>query len=161
MRKKWFWITAAAVVILSVFCYRFYIGIHAGHWMEEDRAVLTAYEQTALASAKKVEAFFGEESFMIVHGADKLGEEMIVWVGEQTVHAEYAKNGFSRERLLSSWQSADPSKELLRIMPGKIGNRYVWELYYKKPEDGKENYYYDYFDFYDGSWLDTYRLTLR
>ncbi len=46
-------------------------------------------------------------------------------------------------------------------MPGKLGNEYVWEVFYKKKENSGTRYFYDYYKFKDGHYMDTYRLSLQ
>ena len=51
--------------------------------------------------------------------------------------------------------------EIERVMPGKLGNDYVWEVFYKKKENSGTRYFYDYYKFKDGLYMDTYRLSLH
>jgi uncharacterized protein YpmB len=161
MKKRWLWGFVLGVALLLFGAYQFYTAIHAAEWSREDAAVWAAYRNTVLAKASRVESFVGDKPYYIVQGEDKLGQSVIVWVGEDEIHAEYERDGVSGDELLAAWREADPDKQLIRIRPGKIDDVYVWEIFYAKIDNGKKRYYYDYFRFSDGAPVDTYRLTLR
>jgi uncharacterized protein YpmB len=84
---------------------------------------------------------------------------LIVWIGNADIHTEYVADGLKDKDLRAQFAKNEPTAELLRILPGKLNEQLVWELYYKKPNDsGKQVYYYDYIQFKDGALLDTYNL---
>jgi uncharacterized protein YpmB len=159
-RSKWFWGTILSVALLAVVSVRLFQTIHAQEWQEEDIAVNIAYHKTAMVQATKAEPYVGEQPYTIVFGTDKLGQQLIVWVGTDRIHSEYAKDGIPMDELQARWQEDDLGKQLLRVTPAELNGEYGWEMYYKKTEDGKDKFYYDYLRFRDGSLIDTYRLTL-
>lgn len=154
--------TIAIVVTLFFFLQFFYRHVQAGAWSEQDAAVRTAYEQTILASAERVEPFVGDKPYEIVFGADKLGQPVIVWVGEGDVHTEYVADGTSKEAIEHKLRELNPQATLMRLVPGKLLDEYAWEAFFKqKEDDGVTRYYYKYFRFSDGELLDTYYLSLQ
>jgi uncharacterized protein YpmB len=160
VRSRWFWGTLLAVALLVFVSIRLFQTIHAQEWREQDIAVNIAYHKTAMVQATKAEPYVGEKPYTIVFGTDKLGQQLIVWVATDNIHSEYSKDGIPVEQLQEQWQNADPDKQLLRVIPAELNGEYGWEMYYKKVEDGRDKFYYDYLRFRDGSLIDTYRLTL-
>jgi len=150
-------IAATLVVVLG----RFYAGVQGEHWRDNAQAVNTAYEKSILAKAERVESFYGDEPMHVVFGEDKIGQPVIVWVTDSEVHAEMAGEAASEQQIRESMAAKDPALEVLRVLPGKLGGHYVWEVFYKKEEAGGVRYFYDYYNFKDGSYLDTYRLSLQ
>jgi uncharacterized protein YpmB len=148
----------ALILTLIIF---FYNTLQASTWSEQTQAVQIAYEKTILAKASKVETFAGEQPYDIIYGEDKLGQKLIVWVGPAGTHTEYEADGISRDEVNQKVLRNDPTVQIVRTMPGKLFDDYVWEVFYKKPEEGRERYYYDFYLFTDGSLLDTYQLSLQ
>jgi uncharacterized protein YpmB len=138
---------------------QFFQSIQAGAWSEESQAVDTAYKKTIMTKASKVETFVSTETYKIVYGEDAIGQELIVWISDSEVHTEYLSDGLKDKDLKTQFALKEPTAKLLRILPGKFKDLYVWELYYKKPgASGRQSYYYDYIQFKDGVLLDTYYL---
>ncbi|WP_245375971.1 cell wall elongation regulator TseB-like domain-containing protein [Paenibacillus eucommiae] len=140
---------------------RFYINVQSEYWSEESKAVQTAYAKSALKKASKVEAFYGDKPLQIISGEDENGEQIFVWVAGEEVHVEKAADAASEQQIRDTMKQKDPALELMRVMPGLIEGKYVWEVFYKKKEASGTRYYYDYYHFHDGSFIDTYRLSLQ
>lgn len=163
-KTKWLLIIGALVAGCLFLVFRTYYGIHAELWQENRQIVQAVYDDPdhpIMVKTTRVETFIGEDKIKIVRGEDAEGRSIIVWMGEQHQYAAYEDEGVSEAELTVNWQQSDPDKKLLRIMPGYVNNRYVWEIFYKKQVDGKELYYYDYYQFADGSHVATYLLTLK
>jgi len=139
----------------------FFGQIHREEWAAEDEAVRTAYAKTVLARAEKVVPFTLDSTGMVVFGEDKLGQQVIVWVNGDQTHTEYARDAKGEHDVIAEWQKRVPGGRLLRVIPGKLQDTYVWEIFYKVSEEGSDHYYYDYYRFKDGAFLETYRLTLQ
>jgi uncharacterized protein YpmB len=140
---------------------RFYMNVQNKHWDEKTKAVEIAYDQTILAKATKVDSFYGDEPFQIVYGEDKIGQKVVVWVSDHEVHTEMAGEGFTEDQVRETMFKKDPGFEIMRIMPGKKADDYVWEVFYKKKDDSGTRYFYDYYKFSSGTYIDTYRLSLQ
>jgi uncharacterized protein YpmB len=108
-----------------------------------------------------VDSFYGDEPFQIVYGEDKIGQKVVVWVSGHEVHTEMAAEGFTEDQVRETMFKKDPGFEILRIMPGKKAGDYVWEVFYKKKDDSGTRYFYDYYTFSSGTYIDTYRLSLQ
>jgi uncharacterized protein YpmB len=152
----------AAVVLAAILIFglsQFYQTIQASTWAEKRNAVNTAYQKTILINATKVDTFVGDQIYDIVYGQDAIGQQVIAWIGDTEIHTEYAADGYKEKDLRSHFAAKEPTASLLRIMPGKFKETFVWEIFYKKKDaGGKQNYYYDYVNFKDGSLIDTYNL---
>lgn len=136
--------------------------VQASEWMREDDAVKTAYEKTILASATHTEPFVGDRPYTIVYGQDKAGQDVIVWVSETDIHAEYAVSGVTKEEVRAKLLKNDPANQPLRITLGKLDDAYAWEVFYKRKDaDGITRSFYDYYRFQDGALIDTWKLSLR
>ncbi|MEC0232197.1 cell wall elongation regulator TseB-like domain-containing protein [Paenibacillus alba] len=149
------------IVTLGVVLSRFYLNVQSEHWDGKSKAVETAYEKSIMTKATKVDFFYGDEPFQIVYGEDKIGQDLIVWVSDKEIHSEMANEGFTEEQVRDIMLKKGQDFEVQRVMPGKLGQDYVWEVFYKRQEDGGTRYFYDYYKFKDGQYLDTYRLSLH
>lgn len=151
------WVLLAVAAVLAGF-YIFFDSIIAGQWGGKKAAVVRAYGETMLVTADKVEPYVGAEPYVIVYGKDKLGKDMIVWVSDSEIHAEYADAGITAEAAADLVKKADPDNRIIRSTPGKLEQDWVWEIYYERKQDGKTLHFYDYYRFSDGALIDTYQL---
>jgi uncharacterized protein YpmB len=157
--KKIVLIGAIALALLLFGLSQFFQTVQAGAWSEERQAAETAYQKTIMVKASKVDTFVGTKEYKIVFGEDAIGQQLIVWLGTNDIHTEYAADGIKEKDLQMLFAKKEPNAKLLRILPGKMNDKYVWELFYKKQDSaGKINYYYDYLTFKEGTLLDTYNL---
>ncbi|WNR42406.1 cell wall elongation regulator TseB-like domain-containing protein [Paenibacillus roseipurpureus] len=146
---------------LGVVLSRFYLNIQNEHWDEKRVAVEKAYENSMMTKATKVDFFYGDEAFQIVYGENKLGQSLIAWVNDQSVHTEMTEGAFTEAGAREAVLKKAATSQIERVMPGKLGNDYVWEVFYKTKDDRGTRYFYDYYSFKDGTYMDTYRLSLH
>jgi len=159
-------ITIAAVAVIGLILFfggRFINAVQEDEWKIQRNAVQTAYQKTLLTKAVKVERFVGEKPYTIIRGEDKIGQQLIVWVGEDEIYSQMAADGASEDQINSTLESKHPNADILRTIPGVLGGKLIWEVLYKLPADesGSEKYYYDYYSFNDGAYLDTWRLSIQ
>jgi uncharacterized protein YpmB len=159
-------ITAAVIVIaglLIFFSIRFFNTVQEDEWKIQRSAVQTAYEKTILTKADKVESYVGDQPYTVIHGEDKIGQQMIVWVGKDNIYTQMAKDGITSDQAKQLVLERQPAAVVLRLMPGVLNGNLVWEAFYKiEPEEAKSGrYYYDYYSFKDGTHIDTYRLSIE
>jgi uncharacterized protein YpmB len=159
-------IVVASVVVAALLLFfgiRFVNAVQEDEWKIQRNAVQTAYQKTILAKAVKVERFVGEKTYTVIQGEDKIGNKLIVWVGEDNLYTQMASDGASAEHIVSLVLARQPAADILRLMPGVLNGNLVWEAFYKvAPEDsGHGRYYYDYYNFKDGAYIDTYRLSIQ
>ncbi|OAS14020.1 DUF5590 domain-containing protein [Paenibacillus oryzisoli] len=149
------------VATLGVVLSRFYLNVQNEHWEEKRVAVEKAFNGSMMTKASKVDFFYGDEPLQIVYGENKLGQSLITWVSAENVHSEMTDEAFPEEQVRAAVLKKAPSSEIERVIPGKLGNDYVWEVFYKSKDDRGTRYFYDYYKFKDGTYLDTYRLSLH
>ncbi|NHN28679.1 cell wall elongation regulator TseB-like domain-containing protein [Paenibacillus agricola] len=159
-------ITAAACVaaaLLLFLCIQFYNSVQEKEWALQRADVQTAYEKTILTKASKVEKFVGEQTYTIIHGEDKIGQKLIVWVGGNQIFSQMAADGMTSEAIKAIVLTRQPAANLKRIVPGVWNGNLVWEVFYKIDAEASnpDRYYYDYYAFKDGVWMDTYRLSIQ
>lgn len=156
-------VAVAAVALILFFGVRFINAVQEDEWKIQRNAVQTAYQKTLLTKADKVERFVGDKSYTVIYGEDKIGQQVIVWVGEDEIFSQMAADGVSEDKIDSLVQSKHANADILRTMPGVLGGKLIWESMYKLPADetGSEKYYYDYYSFNDGAYLDTWRLSIQ
>ncbi|TBL79700.1 DUF5590 domain-containing protein [Paenibacillus thalictri] len=153
--------SAIFIVAFVLLGLKFFSLIHEDEWATYRDAVNTAYEKTVLVKPVKVDRFISNKQYTVIQGEDKIGHPVIVWVSEDEVITEMASDGVTQEQVEQSLTAADPEASLLRVTPGKLDDQLVWEAFYKKPADGGEHFFYNYYAFTDGSLIDTYRLSLQ
>jgi uncharacterized protein YpmB len=158
-------IVLIGVIVLALLLFglsQFFQTVQAGAWSEERQAAETAYQKTIMIKASKVDTFVGTTEYKIVYGEDAIGQKLIVWLGTNDIHTEYTADGLKDKDLQMQFAKKEPNAKLLRILPAKMNDKYVWELFYNKPNKaGKINYYYDYLTFKEGTVLDTYDLGVK
>lgn len=159
--KKWLLIAAAILVIAVGSLLWLYQQIRGDYEELHREARQRAINETALARIDKTDIFAGAATYSILYGTNEEGQRMIVWVSADDIHEELADNGVTAEQITALAQERHGQIRTVRLTPGKWRDTYVWELFYTQVQDGKEHYYYDYYRFADGQWLDTYRLNAR
>jgi len=158
---------AAAVIVVLLggawlFGSRFYHTVQAPHWDALSDARAAATERLNLQRVDSVERFVGDQAYTVVFGANAAGEDVAVWLwGDGELHIERQADGVSRDDVKAAALRERPEMQLLRISPGKLGETYVWEVFYSLREPGGSRKYYDYYSFRDGTKIESYRLALE
>ncbi|MCL6458590.1 MAG: DUF5590 domain-containing protein [Gorillibacterium sp.] len=151
------------IVILSAitifFGIRFYNALQKDLWTEEKEAIQIAKQKTELTTASSVDPFVEENSMMIVHGVNKEGRQMFVWVGQDFVHPEFADAGVDKETIRQKTLKSTPHAQIMRIVPGIYDKQYIWQVFYRVEESvGGDLLYYEFYNFYDGALMDKWKL---
>ncbi|WP_246079038.1 DUF5590 domain-containing protein [Paenibacillus piri] len=159
-------VIASAVVVLGLIVYLsifIFNKVQEDEWKVQRSAVQTAYEKTILTEADKVETFVGDQPFTVVHGMDKIGQRLIVWVGQDQIYTQMETDGITADQAGQLLMARQPAAEIMRLIPGVLNGALVWEAFYKvMPEDaGRGHFYYDYYNFKDGAYIDTYNLNIN
>ncbi|TVY11657.1 cell wall elongation regulator TseB-like domain-containing protein [Paenibacillus cremeus] len=163
--RKWkVWLLTVAILVGAVILASWmFTTVMDDEWGSQREAVQSAYEKTILTKAVKVDRFVGEKSYTVIQGEDKIGQPVLVWVGQDEVRSEMASNGITAEQAQNQTLAKQPDAEVLRVTPGMMNGTAVWEVFYKQLPEGevKEQYYYDYYRFADGQPVDTWRLSIQ
>lgn len=159
-------ITAAVVVAAALLLFLgiyFFNTVEEKEWALQRTDVQTAYQKTILTKASKVERFVGEQTYTIIHGEDKIGQKLIVWVGGNQIYSQMVADGVAAEGIKAITLTRQPTANIKRMVPGVWNGNLVWEVFYKTDaeESNPDRYYYDYYAFKDGAWMDTYRLSIQ
>jgi uncharacterized protein YpmB len=161
MRNKWIWVGLFVVVTSIILISRFYITVQQKHWQEQAATAAEARTRAHVTNVTDVEPFYGDIPMSIIFGDNEQGQKVIVWMSENDVHTELADTGLNKEQALALFQQRQPGAKPLRIMPGKIQDQYVWEVFYKKTGSKGTQYFYDYYRFKDGVPVDMYNLNIN
>jgi uncharacterized protein YpmB len=153
----------AGLVLVGVVLFRFYLAVQNEEWDSHALASQTVTQSTYIKQVTRVETFRGELPYTIVFGLDEAGQEGVAWVGEQPedVHMEYLGNGggMTEAAIREIVKQRGADVEIERILPGKLDDELVWEVFYKRKEEGGSRFYYDYYRFMDGTEIDTWKLS--
>lgn len=159
MAKKIVWAAVIVLVVLASAFSLYYRSISAGEWKAKADAAATVTSATYIRTVDRVETFIGEKPYFIAFGKDAEGREAIAWVDGANVHMEYVSAGITEEQARQQVLQQNPANEVLRVMPGALNGVYLWEVFYKRKEDGGVRYYYTYYRFDNGEEIDTWRLS--
>jgi uncharacterized protein YpmB len=151
-------ISLLVVVLLIVFGNRFYETIQRPLWSENAAAKSYVIDQLHMKDITEIDRFVGDRVYTVIFATNSADEKVIVWLWDGGRQVKHASSGLSREEAAQRALADQPGKHIKRVMPGKLRDDLVWEVFYTKTEDGAERYYYDYYRFSDGTKLDTYRL---
>src|SRR5690606_33387896 len=104
--------------------------------------------------------FHGERPYSIVFGEDEEGQKAVAWVSDEEIHMEYLggpAGGITEAEVRDRVLKVGSDVVIKRILPGKLDDEYVWEVFYKREDENR--YYYDYYRFHDGFKIDTWKLS--
>lgn len=159
--KKWIRIAIGILICFLILVTLFYYSAKDGFTKAEREAIDWALQLTTLTEADHVEFFAGATNYTVVFGNNIDGENLLVWVGAEEIHEEKASDGVSKTTIRKQVIVRQGPVTFVHITPGKLGELWVWEVFYKKKENDGIRHYYDYYNFADGEWLDTYTLSLE
>ncbi|MEX2415874.1 MAG: DUF5590 domain-containing protein [Paenibacillaceae bacterium] len=141
----------------------FYFSAKDGFTVAEREAIDRALQESTLTEVDHVEFFAGATNYTVLFGNNIDGEKLLVWVGdeEEEIHEEKASEGVSKSTIRKQVVERQGAVTFVHITPGKLGELWIWEVFYKKKENDGVRHYYDFYNFADGEWLDTYTLSLE
>ncbi|WP_128894399.1 cell wall elongation regulator TseB-like domain-containing protein [Longirhabdus pacifica] len=150
-----------AIAIVFILLYMWYRSIMTDRWSLEEQAERLVLQETDVVEISEVTMFTGEQVIAAVFGNNDQAQETVVWVSKDAgiIHQALLKDSINEQQMREQVLQADSDKQIIRVVPGTLREQYVWEVYYSKEEEGNERYYYDFYLFSDGTWLETYRLT--
>lgn len=159
-RKRFFLIFSAALLLIIIFLTLFYRSVQKDHFADMNRAVQIVREQLHLTSVTRVEPAYGDGAYHIVFGVNEEQVPLVIWVSDEELHVEPALEAFNENQVREAVLAKEPNAQIQRVLPNKIEGEYVWEAFYKKKTETGTKYFYDFYRFTDGAYIDTYRLSL-
>jgi uncharacterized protein YpmB len=159
--KKWIAITVGVFACLLIFFTWFYFSAKDGFTAAESEAIRRALQESTMTEVDHVEFYAGATNYTVVFGNNIDGEKLLVWVGNEEIHEEKASDGVSKSIIRNQVVERQGPVTFVRTTPGKLGERWVWEVFYKKKENDGMRHYYDFYNFADGEWIDTYTLSME
>lgn len=158
--KKFLWISITVFVVVIIGLAFFYASVQKDYFADRDKASQIAKEQLGLRTVTRVESSYGDEAYHIVFGTDNSDRPIVAWVSDTIFFSEFAEGAIQEAEVRAKVLQLEPSAKFLRVIPNRVQNVNVWEAYYKKvDENGDPSYYYTYYRFSDGEYIDTYKLS--
>lgn len=163
MRTKILVSIVFAIILLIIVISRFFQSVQGEEWNAEQKAVDKAKQQTPVVTVDRVDPFTWDESYFVIFGKDAKKKELIIWMKEDGSSYEIrnASDGVSREQTKSIFHYKQQNASILRMTPGIMNGAPVWEVFYTKLAGSQKRYFYDFYQFKDGKFIVTYKLSER
>ena len=158
--RRWTVLGILALVLILLLLNLYMQWVQSGYRQEEQAAERTAKAETGLAEVTKADKFVWEETAWVFQGTDQAGERLFVWVTGKGAEAVKADDGYPRAQLKADVLRELPDAKLIRIRPGLVDGKKVWEVYYSR-ELNVKRHYYAFYGFEDGRNIVTYTLPVR
>lgn len=150
--KKWLLIIFSTAFILAAFSFSFYSKAINPKKQALEVAEKRMLAETDLTAIKQFYLYYGAESYFVVIGKKKNGEEAIAWIPEdekKKVLVKKVSDGITKQEAMKKLEREKVPKEFLSVKLGLEKDLPVWELTYLDEKD-QLNYYYIHFD--TGKW---------
>ena len=163
-KKRQMWLRIIILVLLMIgivilLGYRLYVQVQTPYWNELLNARTKAINQFQLAEIQEVSKFVSDQTYYIIFGTDDQNQQVVAWIWDEGQHLIAMDEALTKAEIKEIAMKEDQQKNILRIIPGKIREDYVWEVFYQLPDsDGVKRHYYDFYRFTDGKKIDTYTL---
>jgi uncharacterized protein YpmB len=161
---KWPKWTLISILIISAFFVLFsqvYVFVQEDFWNEKNQLEQIAFTQSDLSRSNRVVMSYGEQSIGIVYGKNKLNQSVMVMIKDQQVIDTFLLSRIYQEVLLrKDVKRLYPNQKTIRIQPTIKNNKYAWEVYSVISTTSKPKHVYHYFDMKEGTYLDTYQLSI-
>jgi uncharacterized protein YpmB len=156
MGKKWILIIVGIFILASWQAYYLYSGVNAKPQKKEAEAVEIAKKEKNLTTVTNVEHFFKNDTYYVVEGKNKHGNDIIVWVGkDKKIFSEIAKKGLSEKQMIDYVKKNHNAEKIIDSRLGMEDEIPLWEVVYIDDQD-RYTYYYGYFE--TGKRYEIYRL---
>jgi uncharacterized protein YpmB len=154
-------ITTIMMIVLGcvILGLRYYDTIQSSYWYHLKEAQNKALEQLNFKKITSIERYIGDKPYAIVFGTEPMRGQVAVWIWQNGHHMIAMNDAVSKDQIRASVMSEDSTRRIHRIMPGKLGEEYVWEVFLTKLDnEGNIRKHYEFFRFTDGVKIETYRL---
>ncbi|MGM8211592.1 cell wall elongation regulator TseB-like domain-containing protein [Virgibacillus sp. W0430] len=157
---KWsaLFVLLAIITGLTYFAYLYneMIDIKTAGFSETEKKVIN---ETKITEINDITAFYEKETYHIVFGTTNDEKEQVAFVpisndGEILVLDE--RKLINQESILKKWENECSECTLIKIVPGMINNKPVWELTYT---DKTHRYVFEYVSLFDGTPYEQFRFS--
>lgn len=156
------WGTIGLILVL-ISCFIYLIFLYSGiqqnrtaNYPESKAAVRT---KTEVSTIEKVTEYYGKHQYHIIFGADKNGDEKIVFVPLDSKKKDLTvidqSEIITKQQIKNEWEAQCQNCELIDITPAMENNKVLWEITYM---DSSNRYIFDYLSIYDGTRYQRYQL---
>ena len=165
--RRWLAVALVALVAIVGCVIMYYNTIQRPYWSEENAATAKAVEAAELTSVESATRHVWEKPFWIVEGINQAGEDIIVSVpdvkaedaqAKQDIQVVKASEGIMKADVKRIFIKANPDAEIKRMQLGIINNELAYEVFFTNKEG---IYYYAFYSFKDGAFIDQYRLPAK
>jgi uncharacterized protein YpmB len=160
-RRMWIRIIIITLLIVSLIIllgYRLFMQVQTPYWNELSSAKTKASKLFQLTEIQEASKFVSDQTYYIIFGTNDQNQRVAAWLWQDGQHLISMDQALSKAEI-KEIALKEQQKNILRIIPGKINDEYVWEVFYHLPDpDGFERHYYDFYRFTDGAKIDTYTL---
>ncbi len=159
--QRWVFVIVASMILLATVLFIYFRDIQQSQWTAKDEARKQAVEAADLVQIEKIYEHIWNKKSWIVQGSNELDEELFVFLAEEQLpDVVKAADGVSAEQISNTFNTKKPNAAVLRIQPGLLNNTRIWEVYYSE-SDNPKHYYYDFYSFVDGAFIDSYKLPAK
>ena len=158
MINRWLWI-GLALTFLGIFALQSWLGgVRSERLQSENFLVERVNAQVPLKSVRAVEHFRGEQEWTIVWGQTNTDIPIVAWISGSTLQIDRNPTFMTRDAIESRFLNGLRSAEIIRLSPGIVRGKKIWEVYYRKNVETKDAFGYVYYDWHTGERLDHYYL---
>lgn len=159
-RRKWAMLILFLLVLIIVGIIFFYRNIHKGIWQEtnEMRSVIEQSSLYNLDEEYVLNKYVWEDRYWILLAQSATSEEKTysVWsVQEQLAELPYDE-AMTKEDMLAKVEAAKPNASNIKLQPGYMYGRFVWEIKYK--DEATEHLKIAFYQMTDGKFIDEYTI---
>lgn len=159
--RRWWMVVIVCLVAFGTWAGLYFREIQQPRWTEMDAVRVMAIEAAELTHVENVYKHVWDQVCWIVEGVNQNEESVFAFLNEEellyTIHAE---DSISKEALRNSFKTDHPNSEIVRISPGLMNNKPVWEIYYHRGVSAAHSYL-EFYTFKDGKLVDTYQLPAK
>jgi len=155
---RWLVLAVLTLLLIAALLLIYYSYIQSDRWEERDKYQALAKREAGLVKIEAASKFIWDDTYWVVRGQDGEGRSQYVWLadGKRPVVIG-ADEAASRSDVAERLRADKPDAAIERIQPGMLQDRPVWEVLYTRKKSPR-HFFYDFYDFRDGTKLGTYTL---
>lgn len=159
--RRWLFIVIAALITFAVWFGLYFREIQMPRWSQISSVQAMAVESGQLASVQNVNKHIWDQPSWVVEGVNSDEEEVYLFLTDsETLFTIKKEDSISPEALRTAFLKEKPNASIRHIKPGLFYGKPIWEINYTLG-NGDKHYYYEFYTFEQGTWLDMYRLPAK